>query len=56
LSRPFSLLRSERLASDAEKIEPSSPSKLRRAGADFLIVNLWGVGYRFWDQVDPSTS
>ena len=30
--------------------------KLRRAGADFLIVNLWGVGYRFWDQVDPSAS
>lgn len=28
--------------------------KLGRAGADFLIVNRWGVGYRFWDRIDSA--
>jgi DNA-binding response OmpR family regulator len=27
-------------------------NRLRAAGADGLIINCWGVGYRFWDRVD----
>jgi DNA-binding response OmpR family regulator len=30
-------------------------NKLRSAGAEALIVNCWGVGYRLWDRADLTT-
>lgn len=30
-------------------------SKLRSAGAEALVVNCWGVGYRLWDRADLTT-
>lgn len=29
--------------------------KLRLAGAETLIINYWGVGYRLWDRADLTT-
>jgi len=29
--------------------------KLRTAGAEALVVNCWGVGYRLWDRADLTT-
>lgn len=29
--------------------------KLRSAGAEALVVNCWGVGYRLWDRADLTT-
>jgi DNA-binding response OmpR family regulator len=30
-------------------------NKLRLAGAEALVVNCWGVGYRLWDRADLTT-
>jgi DNA-binding response OmpR family regulator len=30
--------------------------KLRAAGAEPLVINVWGVGYRLWDGIGPSIS
>lgn len=30
-------------------------SKLRSAGAEALVINCWGVGYRLWDRADLVT-
>jgi DNA-binding winged helix-turn-helix (wHTH) protein len=30
-------------------------NKLRSAGAEALVVNCWGVGYRLWDRADLTT-
>jgi DNA-binding winged helix-turn-helix (wHTH) protein len=30
-------------------------SKLRAAGAESMVINCWGVGYRLWDRADPAT-
>jgi len=29
--------------------------KLDRAGAKSMVVNVWGVGYKLWDRLDPET-
>jgi DNA-binding response OmpR family regulator len=30
-------------------------NKLRSAGAEALVVNCWGIGYRLWDRADLTT-
>jgi len=30
-------------------------NKLRSAGAESMVVNCWGVGYRLWDRTDLTT-
>jgi DNA-binding winged helix-turn-helix (wHTH) protein len=43
--------RSRTLDSHASRLR----SKLRSAGAEALVVNCWGVGYRLWDRSDLTT-